>query len=335
MTQPSEKYCGLIRELARKNRLSTPELIYIMASAQPVNPADVMTNSSETDKHGASLTFQGLKHQGLDWEAIQGSIPEIIKDVLCQEKHQEEDHAAAARYFPDGGFVRNFNIGILWCTFFKRRTWHQFSLHLPDAYRPPSLFASVMRENGYNVQFLLCDEFLDVTDLDGTKRKLPDNVDLLYFLTHGELSKSGFEALLHTVNWQPGGPGGIGDSKLSVAVFDACHLINTSKKKDATSVWGAANLGPTLRLLLGFDGPANLDQDMAKRGKAFAENLIKGKTFADAWLQAVNSTSQSNKPVAIGIGDSKSAASSILNSARLVNTPAARPQGRAFFCERF
>ena len=68
-------------------------------------------------------------------------------------------------------------------------------------------------------------------------------------------------------------------------------------------MWGGATLGTSLRLLLGFDGPANIDPDMAKRGKAFAENLIQQKTFADAWIQAVNSTSQSNKPVAIGIGN--------------------------------
>jgi hypothetical protein len=335
MGQASESYCTLIRWLAERNRLSSVELRYILRSPEPVNPGDLLLNSTSIDVHAIKVAYRRLTERGLDWKTIQERLADIIEYRLWLEKNRQNARKETELLYPIGDLVMKPNIGILWCTFFQRRSWLQLSLRLADAYRPPSLFASVMKSNGHDVEFLVCDEFLDVADLNGTKRKLPDDVELLYFLSHGELVASGFEALLHSVNWQPGGAPGIGNGKLAVAVFDTCHLINSSKNKNAQSVWGGATLGTSLRLLLGFDGPANIDPDMAKRGKAFAENLIQQKTFADAWIQAVNSTSQSNKPVAIGIGDSMTSASSVLNTASLTNMPAPRPAGPPVFCERY
>ena len=237
--------------------------------------------------------------------------------------------------------ARKLKIGVLWCTVFKRRHWYR-NLDLPDAYRPASLFASRMREDGHEIEFLLCDELLKLSDLDGTKRTLADDVDLLYIVSHGELNSSqaprvNFEALLKDVNWEPGGNKGIGNGSLTAVVFDTCHLINTSKKSGSKVVWGAASLGPNLRLLLGFDGPAAIDHELAERGYAFADNLIGGKTFATAWLQAVNSTNPPDysRPVAIGIEDPAYTGQSVLDTASLSQIPSPRSPGTPIFTERF
>jgi hypothetical protein len=91
-------------------------------------------------------------------------------------------------------------IGVMWCTQFKRRTLNPFrSLSLPEAYRPASFFASQMRDAGHEVEFLFCDETLQISDFDGNKRTLADSVDLLYIVSHGELNQqtASFEALLN------------------------------------------------------------------------------------------------------------------------------------------
>ncbi len=227
------------------------------------------------------------------------------------------------------------SLGVAWCTYFDRSGNEGRSLRMRNAYRAPSLFTSKMRANKHIVEFLVCDEELGLSDLDGTSRTLQDDVEILYIMTHGVYGANGYEALLNDLkkgNWLPSVTG-IGQSKLVVAVFDTCNLI------DPTAAWQSAwatNLGTSLRLLLGFEGLAAIDRGEALRGGAFAEALINGKTFADAWIQAVHSTtgSQYSKAVAIGIGDSPSDALNILNTACLSGMPAARAGGAPFFCKR-
>jgi Family of unknown function (DUF6345) len=226
-----------------------------------------------------------------------------------------------------------FDIGVLWCTFFER--WSPPTLQ--DAYRSPSLFASKMRDDGHPVQFLMCDEKLQVSDLDGKTRTLQDTVNLCYIMTHGEFKSGGYEVLLNEVNWTPGGTGLAQSehSKLVVAVFDTCNLINTKKIKNWQSVWSKAKVGPSLRLLLGFNGPAVVGRGAAERGVAFAKNLLDGMTFVNAWIRAVHDNnpkhSQYINAVAIGIGDSPADAQSVLDSATLNKVPAARKGTQLFF----
>jgi hypothetical protein len=240
-----------------------------------------------------------------------------------------------------GRLAGKLKIGVMWCTQFKRRTLNPLrSLNLPEAYRAASLFASQMRTGGHEVEFLFCDELLRLSDFDGSQRTLADTVDLLYIVSHGELNQStaSFEALLKYKNWQPGGNNGIGHSRLIAAVFDTCHLIHTKRKRDSQAVWGSAQLGPNVRLLLGFDGVAPMSYDLAERGYAFAENLIaKQQTFATAWLRAVDSTNppDSTKPVAIGIGGSRQDAKSVVDTASLAQLPGTWSGGTPHFWERF
>jgi hypothetical protein len=228
------------------------------------------------------------------------------------------------------------DIGTLWCTFFKRPgLFSRFAIReLRHAYRAPSLFASKMRDAGHNVLSLVCDEELRLSDLDGSNRTIQDDVDILFITSHGQFLSGGYQTLLHKTNWLPSNTG-IGHSKLAVAVFDTCFLIDGSQ--NWRTLWSKASLGPTLRLLLGFDGLAAIDRPSALRGRAFAENLLNGKPFAESWIQAVHSTttSQYNRAVAIAIGDTKMDALNVLNTASLSSIPGPRKSGQLFLEEKY
>jgi hypothetical protein len=229
------------------------------------------------------------------------------------------------------------SIGVLWCTHFQSRGFLKTPLRLRSAYRPPSLFASKMRDAGHNVEFLVCDEMLGVADFNGATRSLQDRAQILYLMTHGHFIGSGYDVYLHSTNWSPGATG-IGRAKLAVAIFDTCELIDSKSLVSWQSIWSRASFGVQLRLMLGFDGPAVIDEASALRASAFAENLVNGSTFADSWITAVAKTcghSQFRKAVAIGIGDTMPGAQAVLNSASLASMPGARGGGSVYFEERY
>ena len=184
-----------------------------------------------------------------------------------------------------------------------------------------------MREAGHDVDVLVCDEELALSSLDGTQRRVQDGVNILYVMTHGNFDSQGYKAELNASQWLPAVTGiGIGTaSKLSVAIFDTCHLIDSTQNWEAK--W-AHNLGNGLRLLLGFEGSVAIDQGSARRGNAFAKELLDGKTFAEAWLLAAHNSidydPEYKLAVAIGIGDTLQDAQAILGSASLANMPGAR-----------
>lgn len=64
--------------------------------------------------------------------------------------------------------AQKLQIGVLWCCFFHRQGSEKRWWRLRHAYRPPSLFASKMRDDGHTVDVLVCDEELNLSDLDGT-----------------------------------------------------------------------------------------------------------------------------------------------------------------------
>jgi Family of unknown function (DUF6345) len=223
-------------------------------------------------------------------------------------------------------------VGAAWCAFFTRPgvlspLWYRGLKH---AYRGPTLFIARMRDAGYPVEFLSCDEELTLNDFNGATRRLQESADIFYLTTHGVYA-AGYSALLHKNDWRPNASD-IGRAKPVVAVFDTCFLI------DSTTTWEphwAVNLGPSLRLLLGFDNLAAIDRGSALRGRAFAENLLAGDTFADAWLKAVRSTTvRYNKAIAIAIGDDVADARSVLSSAKLTHMPGPRTSAIPAFALR-
>jgi hypothetical protein len=255
--------------------------------------------------------------------------------ILASAKRQESAVEKHNSLNPQGS-DQMLDIGILWCTFFQSRgIFHWPWRDLPDAYRPPSFFLSMMRAAGHHLEFEHCDEHIPSSRLYPALGTIPlqDRVHLLYVMTHGKFSSSGYEACLYTSNWVIGNAA-LGNAKLVVAVFDTCELI---KGSNWASQWQLANLGTHIRLLLGADGSLAIDRGSALRGRAFAENLLHGKTFADAWIQAVHHTtnSQYKKAVAIGIGDSVADAENVLDTASLTSLPPPRSGTQPYFRERY
>jgi hypothetical protein len=181
-----------------------------------------------------------------------------------------------------------------------------------------------MHQAGYGSIVVGCDDTLEAHRLDGTSAHDDDAADVFYLATHGRFRPiDGYSSILHSTIWTPA-LAGLGMSRLVVAVFDTCSLIDGSSPWQAR--WQAANLAPTVRLLLGFDGPAPCDRGSGGRGAAFAQELLKGMTFADAWLVGVKSSlvPGTGRPVAIGIGDDPLDAGRVLTTARLGAVPGPR-----------
>lgn len=222
-------------------------------------------------------------------------------------------------------------IGTAWCVFFKRGFVANIGIRpLRHAYRGPAHFAGEMMVTGHDLAFTSCDEVWEVDDFNGVRATRHDDVDLLYVATHGVQKGTGYEALLQLNDWQPGATG-LGGSRLSVVVFETCYLLDRGSYPAWQSPW--SHLGGSVRLLLGFEGKAAMDRHATLRGRAFAENLINGDTFADAWLNAVKATSGMlhKHAVAIGIGDSASDAKHVLATASLNNLPPARSGAIPYF----
>jgi hypothetical protein len=190
-----------------------------------------------------------------------------------------------------------------------------------------------MRDAGHEVGLLSCDESLELTDFSTAQprygsEKIHESAEIFYLMTHGLFDGNGYCACLYDQDWWPSGTG-LGGGNTVVIVFDTCFLIDSTLNWRA--IWAAANPGPTLRLLLGFDNLAGADRGTALRGKAFAENLLKGQTFVDAWFAAVSATTPVyNKAVAIGIGDTPADAISVLQTASLVAMPGPRTGSQVY-----
>jgi hypothetical protein len=183
-----------------------------------------------------------------------------------------------------------------------------------------------MRRAGHDVEVLSCDDLLEVKDVG----KDAQAVDIFYIMAHGTFDQAGYSVLLHAADWQPAVAGLGGAPRLTVAIFDTCKLLDSARVPNWRAVWAVAGIGPHLRLLLGFDGPAVIDRESALRGLAFAEDILAGVPFARAWVGAVAKTcghSQYRRAVAIGIGNSPADAQVILDTASLANMPGPRGPG--------
>jgi hypothetical protein len=195
---------------------------------------------------------------------------------------------------------------------------------LAYAYLPTGLFLTKMQAAGYSTAVVGCDHTFEVGNVDGSIGHVDDTGEIFYLSSHGRfVAGSGYDAILHSTLWAPGASG-LGISRLVVAVIDTCSLIDG--KLNWKQEWQNATIAPSVRLLLGFDGSAPGDKGSSQRGAAFADELLSGKTFADAWLIAVKNSlvSGTGTPVAIGVGDTAASAQSVLSTAAISSMPPAR-----------
>ncbi len=153
-----------------------------------------------------------------------------------------------------------------WCVAFdhkgllnrlRRRT-------LAYAYLPAGLFLSEMQAAGYSGTIVGCDQSCEVSNVDGTTGHVDDTGEIFYLSSHGRFTSSGFDAILHRTIWSPGSTG-LGVSRLIVAVFDTCFLVDGSVNWRLR--WQAATVAPSVRIILGFDGPAPGTKDPASAAR--------------------------------------------------------------------
>jgi len=190
-------------------------------------------------------------------------------------------------------------VGAAWCTYFR---WRNLKVYpgLRWSYRAPGLFLAGMGSQVRTTAVLGVDEHLDAADFDGARASRGEDVDILYVATHGEYHSPDFRAILHATQWEPFASG-LGQVRPTVAIFDACWLVDPAGWLTAM----ANGIGPALRLVLGYATPASMGKGPALRGHAFADNLAAGDGVADAWLKAVHDQRvPKDRAVAIGFGDS-------------------------------
>jgi hypothetical protein len=273
-----------------------------------------------------------------DWHAVQIALVDLIRGVhrnavLAAIARNETRLDRLQRRRPPGG-SKMVNVGAAWCGFYNRPGLLSRLKYraLPHANRGPSLFLHTMRDAGHEVKLLSCDESLELADFSTAQpryglQKIHESASIFYLMTHGLFDGKGYRACLCDKDWWPSITG-LGGGNTVVAVFDTCFLIDSTLNWQA--IWAAANPSPKLRMMLGFDNLAGADRGTALRGKAFAENLLKGQTFVDAWFAAVSATTPVyNKAVAIAIGDTPADAMSVLQTASLKAMPGPRTSSHA------
>lgn len=220
----------------------------------------------------------------------------------------------------------DIRVGIAWCTHFPRAGWGNpgglWIRDLRHAYRGPSLFGGELREAGSEVISVTCDETLDLLGLAGPPPQLPSHADVFYFSSHGMFDDQGYRGLLRDSDWQPAQTG----LDCPVVIFDTCYLMDG--QRPWMPLWQTPLVGLRTRLLLGFDGLASQDRGTSLRGLRFAQLLLAGDTFADAWLRAATQTSphRADRPIAVALGDDPADANAVLQTSSLSSIPAPRTQ---------
>lgn len=201
---------------------------------------------------------------------------------------------------------------------------------LRTSYRAPSFFVERMAGANSPVGFVRFDEGLTLDRLSGTTARIQEDVDIMYLSTHGRCSKGLYIAHLHANDWIPT-KHGLGQRGPAIIVFDTCDLVDLTKP--SWSNWQGSMVGPALRLVLGFAGPADAGKKPSRRGDGFAREMLKGRPVAQAWLTAVHQTSISHADydygIAIALGDSPSDAQHVLDNVTLGNWPGPRKGGKS------
>jgi hypothetical protein len=169
---------------------------------------------------------------------------------------------------------------------------------LPDAHRPPALFASFAAARlGASVTIISLDEQLSGSAL----AEAAEAADLLYICSHGEFRSHEYKVVLHNDEWYPSRTG-LGRRGPSVAVFDTCFTLDPNDSN--WSLRWLNGIGPNLRLVLGFGSEAPMDRRATSRALHFIDRLEAGFGLGSAWLWAVHETTPKRfLGAAIAIGD--------------------------------
>jgi Family of unknown function (DUF6345) len=199
-----------------------------------------------------------------------------------------------------------------WTSFHRRGLLHGLRLpRLRFAYRAPAHFVERTVRHGATLARLQFDEYLTEVTLQETF----DSTDLLYLVFHGGQYSDGYHASLTATDWAIAS-GGFGYDGPLATVFDSCDLVDLAEV-DWRLPW--RNVGPRVRLIMGFRSQASIDPTTSQRGEAFAQAILAGEPLGPAWLRCASNTTFAglDRPVVIGFGDDPDEAERVATTATL------------------
>jgi hypothetical protein len=314
--------------------VTSDEAMALALELDPKNPCEFLelANAGRIRKQAFMPAFDRLLKGNIRWRNLRHALGSLALYI----KGQEAERDFVAREVEPLPVFKT--IGIAYCGEFKHK--HLLDRFLPTldcAHRSPTLCASRLIEKGGSVAAISTDEWLKVPP---TAFMAVRNVSILYLCTHGRVAKGQYQAALFDSYWQPSSLD-FGVEGPKVLVLDTCHGANRTPPYQ--NFWSGALKGTGIRLLLACEGPIVMDRLSTKRGYAFADNMSqRNASIADAWLQAVRSTSTTgtSRPVAIGLGDNASDAKAMLaltidDLASPMRSPLSlSPSGPVYFVDR-
>jgi Family of unknown function (DUF6345) len=215
------------------------------------------------------------------------------------------------------------DVTIGWCSEFVPR-WK--AGRLLRASRPPALFqyhlGRFLQPTGISLTGrAILDEDLGVDVLSPETEAAIAGSFIVFLSSHGRMDGTTYRLRLRRGEWTPtqaapqDGP--------SVLVLDTCNVVESGTNPENTAWKMAGQCSPAI--VLGFIGAATDGYSASMRGRAFAEHLAVGRTYADAWFRAIEDTQPKRHrdvAIAIAFGPDQTQAQSTLDTASLATPPA-------------
>lgn len=144
--------------------------------------------------------------------------------------------------------------------------------------------------------------------------------DIVFLSSHGRMDGTTYRFRLRGGEWTP--TDSQQPAQPSVLVLDTCDVVRSGVRPEGSAWLQAGRSSPAI--VLGFVGPATDGYSASMRGRAFAENLAAGHTYASAWFSAIQQTQTRRRrdcAVAMALGSSEAQARAFLEGASLANPP--------------
>jgi hypothetical protein len=215
------------------------------------------------------------------------------------------------------------DVTVGWCTEFEPG-WRVH--RLLRASRPPALFqyhfgrylASIGEPLSGRA---ILDEDLGVGGLSPAAEAAIAGADIVFLSSHGRMDGTTYRLRLRRGEWAPtDSPPPQGPT---VLVLDTCNVMRDGMMPERSAWLQASQCSPAI--VLGFVGPATDGYSASMRGRAFAEHLAAGNTFAVSWFRAIQDTQPRrlrDRVIAMAFGPTEAAARATLQTASLANRPA-------------
>lgn len=215
------------------------------------------------------------------------------------------------------------DVTVGWCSEF-RPVWRVG--RLLRASRPPALFqyhlgVALTGAGDVLTGRAILDEDLGLASLSPGATAALAQTDLAYFSSHGRMDGNDkYRFRLRAGEWAPTDAATVEGP--AILVLDTCNVVAPGVNP-LQSHW-VQHGRPSPSIVLGFVGAATDGYSATLRGRAFAEHLAAGRTFAEAWFSAIRDSQpprRRDRAVAIAFGTSGASAQAVLDTASLKNRP--------------